>query len=137
MAVTITDGTHAVGAVGAGATTGDLIARVGDLIGEETADFYSIATDILPALNEGKDIAFTELEYQCCRGDERVCASYQHRARPHAQVASHEPTAHPHHDHRVRVARPHLLLHDWHARVFHPRPVERERRSSDSPSSAS
>jgi hypothetical protein len=45
------------------ATTGDLIARVGDLIGEETADFYSIATDLLPALNEGKDIAFAELEY--------------------------------------------------------------------------
>lgn len=42
------------------ATTADLIARLRDIMGEEAADFYTDATEMLPALNEGKNRLFSD-----------------------------------------------------------------------------
>lgn len=44
------------------ATTPDLLARTRDLIAEHDADLYSDATEILPALNDGKDIVFSDID---------------------------------------------------------------------------
>lgn len=44
------------------ATTVDLIARLRDLVGEETADLYTDATEMLPALNDGKNIIFNRID---------------------------------------------------------------------------
>jgi hypothetical protein len=43
-------------------TTADLIARVRDLMAEETADLYEDATELLPNLNDGKEIMFADLD---------------------------------------------------------------------------
>jgi hypothetical protein len=54
-------GTGAPITAGVGGTA-ELIARVRDLMAEETADLYGDATELLPALNEGKDIIFSTID---------------------------------------------------------------------------
>ena len=44
------------------ATTADLLARVRDLVGEETADLYDDAAEMLPALNDGINILFSSMD---------------------------------------------------------------------------
>jgi len=45
-----------------GITTANLIARVRDLVGEETSDLYDDDTEILPALNDGKNVLFASMD---------------------------------------------------------------------------
>ena len=45
-----------------GATTADLIARVRDLMAEEHADLYVDATEVLPVINDGKNILFASAD---------------------------------------------------------------------------
>jgi hypothetical protein len=59
MAVTIIDGTHASG--GSTTTTADLIARLRDLVAEEGADLFTDATEVLPSINEGVAMLFSDL----------------------------------------------------------------------------
>ncbi len=44
------------------ATTADLLARVRDLLGEETADLYDDAAELLPLLNDGKNGIFADID---------------------------------------------------------------------------
>lgn len=44
------------------ATTAQCLARIRDLLGEETADLYDDTAELLPAFNEGKDILFSHID---------------------------------------------------------------------------
>jgi hypothetical protein len=47
---------------GTGTTTAMLLARIRDLVGEETADLYDDAAEMLPALNDGVTILFSSMD---------------------------------------------------------------------------
>jgi hypothetical protein len=58
MGVIIEEGTP-LSPSGSTGKTAQMIARTRDLVGEETADLFSDANEILPALNDGKDVIFS------------------------------------------------------------------------------
>jgi hypothetical protein len=59
MGNVITGGTTA--SVGTSTTTADLIARLRDLVAEEGADLFTDATEVLPSINEGVAMLFSDL----------------------------------------------------------------------------
>jgi hypothetical protein len=57
------DGTGTpIAPVTSGPTTADLISRTRDLLAEQGADQFDDTTDIVPALNDGKSIMFSEVD---------------------------------------------------------------------------